>query len=82
MATYKNSSEETFVFPSLGITVEPGESFDSDAEITTAGIEIGASSKKAKAADPAPAVDSAPITDPAPADPAGAPATAATPEGA
>ena len=57
MATYKNDSAETFVFPSLGVVVEPGDTFESDAVITTGGIVASAGGKKK--ADPAP-VDSAP----------------------
>lgn len=68
MATYINNSAETFVFPSLGLVVEPGDSFESDAEITTGGIEL-ADAKKAK---------EKPIAEPAPADPAVAPETPAT----
>jgi hypothetical protein len=60
VATFKNESAETFVFPSLGLAVEPGDSFDADVEITTSGITSVAGKKKA---DPAP-------TDSAPAEPA------------
>jgi hypothetical protein len=61
LATYKNESAETFIFPSLGLTVEPGDTFDADAEITTAGITATAGGKKKADAAPAPA-DPAPAT--------------------
>jgi hypothetical protein len=70
MATYINNSSETFVFPSLALTVEPGDTFESADEITTSGIEL-ADSKKAK---------DKPVADPAPVAPADAPETPATPE--
>ena len=57
MATFKNESAETFVFPSLGLVVEPGDSFDADVEITTSGVVAVSGGKKK--ADPAP-TDSAP----------------------
>jgi hypothetical protein len=65
LATYKNESAETFEFPTLGLVVEPGETFDADGDITTAGIVAGASKKKA---DPVAPVDAP--ADPAPAAPA------------
>jgi hypothetical protein len=57
VATFKNESAETFVFPSLGLVVEPGDSFDADVEITTSGITSVAGKKKADLAptDSAPA---------------------------
>ena len=67
MATFKNESAETFVFPSLGLTVEPGESFDADVEITTAGITSGVKKKVDSApADSAPAEPAAAVETPAP----------------
>jgi hypothetical protein len=63
VATYKNETEETFVFPSLGLTVAPGDTFDTDADITTAGVNV--SGKPSKKAD-APVVAPAPVDAPAP----------------
>jgi hypothetical protein len=73
LATYKNESAETFVFPSLGLVVEPGDSFDADADITTAGITAAVGGKKK--ADPVAPVDAP--ADPAPAAPAVADVTPA-----
>ena len=58
MATFKNESDQTFVFPTLGIIVEPGDVFDADSDITTAGI-VAASGGKKKA--DVPVVDPAPV---------------------
>lgn len=65
MATWKNTTDETFVFPSLGLIVAPGDTFDTDEPVTTEGFEQ-VSGKKA----------SAPVETPAPVVPADAPADA------
>ena len=41
------------MFPSLGVTVEPGGSFDTDASITTAGVEVAGGKKNSVTAEPA-----------------------------
>lgn len=64
MATFKNESEQTLVFPSLSVVAEPGDTFDTDADITTAGVVAVTGKKKA---DPAPVADApAPAEAPAP----------------
>lgn len=65
MATYKNESDQTFVFPSLGLVVEPGDSFDADADITTAGVVASVGGKKK--ADPIPAPAAPAVADETPA---------------
>jgi hypothetical protein len=78
MAIYTNNSDETFVFPSVGVIVGPGESFETDETVTTEGVEIS-TDKKAKIVKPEipveTVVDDTTPADPAPADPADAPVT-------
>ena len=84
MPIYTNNSDETFVFPSVGVIVAPGESFETEETVTTDGVQVS-TDKKAKVVKPETPVetvidDSAPAdptpTDPAPADPAEALETA------
>lgn len=55
MPKYTNNTAETFVFPSLGVTVEPGGSFDTDAQITTSGVEVSGGKKSVNSVPAEPA---------------------------
>ena len=43
------------MFPSLGVTVEPGGSFDTDAQITTSGVEVSGGKKSVNSVPAEPA---------------------------
>ena len=75
MPTFKNESAETFTFPSLGIIVEPGDTFDADVDVTTGGIVVASGKKKADVApvDSVPAAPAEAPVDSVPAAPAEAP---------
>lgn len=62
MAIFTNDTEQTLIYPTLGVELAPGESFDDASDVVTA----PASKKATKNAAVAPAsVDTA--TEPAPA---------------
>jgi hypothetical protein len=54
MAQYTNNTEQSFVFPSLSLLVEPGDTFESDDAINIPGIDSTPAPKKGKAAEAAP----------------------------
>ena len=59
MATYQYNGDEVREFPTLGLTVKPGDTFDSADEIISADVTLASASKKTTPAPSAPA-DSTP----------------------
>ena len=51
MTIYTNNSEQTFVFPSVGVIVGPGDSFETDETVTTDGVQVS-TDKKTKIVKP------------------------------
>jgi len=46
MATYQYNGDEVREFPTLGLTVKPGDTFDSADEIISADVSLASASKK------------------------------------
>lgn len=62
MATFKNTSDQTLEFPSLVLTVNPGDTFEGPDDLVAEGVvAVNAASKPAAPARPA-----APATTPTP----------------
>jgi hypothetical protein len=58
MATYQYTGDQEVVFPSLGVTVKPGDTFDAEDGIVAANLTLA--SKKSTPVTPAPSTPSAP----------------------
>ena len=58
MATYQFTGDYETVFPSLGVTVKPGDTFEAEDGIVAANLTL-ASAKKTAPATPAPTTPSA-----------------------
>jgi hypothetical protein len=67
MAIYTNNSDETFIFPSVGVIVAPGESFETNEVVTTDGVAI-TTDKKTKIVKPETPIEDVPA-DLAPSNP-------------
>jgi len=46
MATYQYNGDEEKVFPTLGVTVKPGDTFDTTDEVISADVTLASAPKK------------------------------------
>jgi len=54
MATYQYNGDEVKEFPTLGLTVKPGDTFDSADEIISADVTLASAPKKTPTPSAAP----------------------------
>ena len=54
MATYQYNGDEVKEFPTLGLTIKPGDTFDSQDEIISADVTLASATKKTPTPSAAP----------------------------
>jgi hypothetical protein len=59
MATYQFTGDQETVFPSLGVTVQPGDTFDAPDGIVASNLTLASATKKSTPAPSAPTTSSA-----------------------
>ena len=60
MATYQYNGDDVREFPTLGLTVKPGDTFESADEVISADVTLASASKKSAPSAPADSTPSAP----------------------
>ena len=62
MATYQFNGDEVKIFPTLGLTLKPGDTFDSTENIISADVTISSATPKKLTPMPVPEPSAAPDT--------------------